>query len=1193
MNNNIISEIKNFLDGENQELKYIVNVEGDYNTNIMKCIVHDPNDGKSIKDIKYTPFLFIKDFKKEGIELYSNNKEIIPSKMLQYGIKIIKLETGGQKRLEDGYCYKVTSTQSYQSILNFFKDGGVDIYEKKKDSRGKWVKDKKGDYINLYRHLFYTVKPEEQFFIDRKTRLFKGIEDYNNLHRMVFDIETTGLRTKFNRIFAIGIKDNFKYQRVLEVEKMDDDESEKQLIIDFFDIIQYLKPAVICGYNSEEFDFNFILERAKILGLDLTKIKTTIDEKFHIKRKNATVKIGGESMRYVSTDIWGTSVIDIMHAVKKTMAINSDIREYGLKYICKFEDIAKPNRTYIHGEDNGIGGMWTENKIFFINPENNNYRELPIKYQELGRNLYKLQNSKINLGLNDLEYKEIRNKFISENIGFVDWYKNILKKDNYTKLITGKEILRQYLIDDLWETEQVDMLYNQASFLLGKIIPTTYHRVCTMGTAATWNLLLTAWSYDNNIAIPVSDVNEKFGGGLSRCFKRGYAEDIIKIDFASLYPMLQLTHDIFPIFDISNIIKKILIYLTTTRNVYKKMASGDELNNNELDILKLNNLDDILVKYHNGTLSDSERKVFKVKQLPIKILNNSLFGALGSGFAFNWSDNICASRITSCGRLELRHAISWFKDFGCEPLLSVTDGINFGIPKSTNIIVTNEYTRNTNENKPISEMWKYNNKTGISALIEKFNMEEMKGDYMAVDNDGEFISCLNLSRNNYALLYHNKKKNKRDIKLIGGTIKSKVMPEYIEDFINEALIMILEGRGGDFHKYYNSYCEDIFYKRIPLKKIASKKRIKNTIKEYIERGTDKNGRPKAKQAHMELIINERINIAKKLFLENQELIEKSYGEIIEKKYKGSGLDSFEMEDLFKFVSDWMPSEPELDSTLYLLNTGYKKGDGDSSIIKDNETGEDRMASMIISKKDLVDNPNMLGDYNVDKYLDAFNERIKNLLEGFNDEIKSQLLGKIKKTKYKDEFGVKRQKMELVINNFTDKQLQLSNYVLDEYDEAMTLSDDEVKFWNKYGYNPYKLWGGFNINDNKLRTDIYDKALEYLNNKMSNNNQPLIKRVDDEKNVNDFILYKIKNDFYIGKYNGKYVTLRKEKLEIPDLDLIDFGDEEYEFEKEFREKYNITKNVSLFDLFNIQPKAKMAYSDLVRELSVDYYDVDDY
>ena len=33
------------------------------------------------------------------------------------------------------------------------------------------------------------------------------------------------------------------------------------------------------GYNSEKFDFEFILGRAKLLGIDIEKIQTTLNSK--------------------------------------------------------------------------------------------------------------------------------------------------------------------------------------------------------------------------------------------------------------------------------------------------------------------------------------------------------------------------------------------------------------------------------------------------------------------------------------------------------------------------------------------------------------------------------------------------------------------------------------------------------------------------------------------------------------------------------------------------------------------------------------------------------------------------------------------------------------------------------------------------------------------------------------------------
>jgi len=58
MSNNIdkvtvLSEIKGFLEGYNNDLKYLVNVETDPSTNVAECVVHEPNKESKIVKIEY------------------------------------------------------------------------------------------------------------------------------------------------------------------------------------------------------------------------------------------------------------------------------------------------------------------------------------------------------------------------------------------------------------------------------------------------------------------------------------------------------------------------------------------------------------------------------------------------------------------------------------------------------------------------------------------------------------------------------------------------------------------------------------------------------------------------------------------------------------------------------------------------------------------------------------------------------------------------------------------------------------------------------------------------------------------------------------------------------------------------------------------------------------------------------------
>ena len=64
----------------------------------------------------------------------------------------------------------------------------------------------------------------------------------------------------------------------------------------------------------------------------------------------------------------------------------------------------------------------------------------------------------------------------------------------------------------------------------------------------------------------------------------------------------------------------------------------------------------------------------------------------------------------------------------------------------------------------------------------------------------QWISCINISRKNYALLMPN-----RTVKLTGNSIKSKRLQGYLEEFIDKGLRLLLEGKGDEFVEYYYEY----------------------------------------------------------------------------------------------------------------------------------------------------------------------------------------------------------------------------------------------------------------------------------------------------------------------------------------------------------------------------------------------------
>jgi DNA polymerase I len=962
----IISQeiIENFLNGSDSE-QYIVGVEYDYQTNKIFKIIQDPERGKIVKSDTLIPFLWVGDLSE--CNFYGGNKSLQKRKMAEFGIVIEKLQTHGNERLENGQCFLVKSLKNYTSLVSFFRYGGVDPWNEK------------------FKHLFTILSPVEQFLVQKKKRLFKGIDDYSGVYRFVFDIETTGLEPEKNKIILIGVKDNRGFKKTISAFG---DDGEKKCIEEFFEIIKELKPTIIGGYNSASFDFPFILKRAEILGVDIKEC-TSIFTNDGIKQKEGLLKLANEVEPYTQHVIWGHNIVDISHSVRRAQAINSEIKSWGLKYITQYLEKEKPNRVYVEGSI--ISKIYLENDSYYINPKTGKYK----KIGEPGTD-------------------------------------NLLDKyPGKYEIWPGQRIVEQYLDDDLYETMIVDDSFSQSTFLLSKLVPTTYERIATMGTATLWKIIMLAWSYENELAIPAKDEKRAITGGLSRLLNVGYSKNIVKFDYASLYPSIQLVYDVFPECDVMGVQKSMLKYFRNIRIKYKRLAG---------ELAKTNPV---------------EAEMYDRKQLPIKIFINAYFGSLSAPQVFPWGDMNMGETITCTGRQCLRMMIMFFEKKGYVPLVMDTDGVNFSTPED---IDTHIYIgKGLNELVEKGKEYK-----GIEADTAEFNDIFMRNE-MGLDIDYTAPACINVSRKNYIIKLL--KKGKEKIKLTGNTIKSKKLQQYIVEFLDEGLKHLLNGDGLSFIELYYKYAKNIYNQKIPLSKIANKSRVKQSVEDYKKhiKKTTKSGSLMSRQAHMELVI--------------------------QNNYPAG-----------------------LGETIYYINNGKKKSDGDvQKITKPTKKQQEdyfqkhgkqipsdyiEINCYMISEREMSNNPEMTGDYNVARYLNNFNKRIEPLLVVFNPEIRHDIL---------IENPEDRQ-------YFTKSQCQLvSGYPLkedgqDKYEEVMTLSDSEVLFWNRVNRDPFFMY----VEDS---LELVNPHWVELNRKVVKLESESIKNNEDEyieNNGNDFAFHAVES-----------------------------------------------------------------------------------
>ena len=245
--------------------------------------------------------------------------------------------------------------------------------------------------------------------------------------------------------------------------------------------------------------------------------------------------------------------------------------------------------------------------------------------------------------------------------------------------------------------------------------------------------------------------------------------------------------------------------------------------------------------------------------------------------------------------------------------------------------------------------------------------------------------------------------------------------------------MLLNGDGKGFVDYYNSYLERIYNMDIPLSEIANNSKVKKTIKQYKNRGLNKNKQPLPRQAHMELLIKEGI-------------------------------------------------EPQLGDNIYYVNNGTRKSHGDIQVRKrktDPPEGTLVFNSYLISSEQMEKNPNLKGEYNVPKYLEAFNKKVEPLLVVFRTHIRESLL--ITDPSEKQFFT--RSELELVSGISSKPGDQ------DDLKELMTPSEEELKFWESQ-----KVMSNYMIKDrfsnSKKSLDSKGNQLVYKTSNIRKNNVKL-------------------------------------------------------------------------------------------------------
>jgi len=197
-----------------------------------------------------------------------------------------------------------------------------------------------------------SLSPEEQYLVATGRTYFKGL-GFEQVARLQFDLETTGLDPREHRIFLIALRDPRGNTEILSV-RSDTDAAERELIEQLCARIRAHDPDVIENHNLHGFDLPFVVERARRLGVPLFLSRT--GEPGVSQRpaaRGASFARGpteaNDKLRRKRYTVPGRELIDSLDAVRRHDFSARDLPGHGLKAVARHFGLASAAREYLPG----------------------------------------------------------------------------------------------------------------------------------------------------------------------------------------------------------------------------------------------------------------------------------------------------------------------------------------------------------------------------------------------------------------------------------------------------------------------------------------------------------------------------------------------------------------------------------------------------------------------------------------------------------------------------------------------------------------------------------------------------------------------------------------------------------------------------------------------------------------------------
>ena len=328
---------------------------------------------------------------------------------------------------------------------------------------------------------------------------------------------------------------------------------------------------------------------------------------------------------------------------------------------------------------------------------------------------------------------------------------------------------RAHALAEARETRALAAILSRSYFIQARIFPFNYQDVMIRGNATKIDALFLREYLRRRHSIPEPPETRPFEGGYTAIFATGVLRDVWHCDVASLYPSVMLAFDYLPPSDQLGILRGMLRDLRAFRLETKTAL--------------------------RASADSAERSRLEALQATFKILINSIYGYLGFAQG-HFADFDTAEKITAKGREILKQMVDWLESKGARVIEIDTDGIYFQPGKAS-----------------VDDL-----RAGLPAILPEG---------IEVDFDQSYRAMFSYKAKNYALL-------DQDGKMIikGAALKSRGMEPYLRDYLEQLLLLLIEGRAAEAGALQEMVAAQIRSRSLPIEMLAKTEALQDSPAAY-------------------------------------------------------------------------------------------------------------------------------------------------------------------------------------------------------------------------------------------------------------------------------------------------------------------------------------------------------------------------